>query len=56
MVRMGRRTLEHIQTNPTQLVDIWMIYFCEKSYLWWRHWIVFGKEQLKFEDATYTAG
>ena len=36
----GISTLEHIEANATELVDIWVVYLCEKPNLRWGHRVV----------------
>ena len=43
---LGFLTLENIQTDSAQFVDVWMVDFCKKSNLGRGHRIVFGQEQL----------
>jgi hypothetical protein len=45
-------TLEHIQTDTTQLVNVGMVDLCQEANLWWCHRVVVGEKQLKLEDAT----
>ena len=46
-----RLTLEHIETDPAQLVDIRMVDLGQKPDLGGRHRVIIGKEQLELEDA-----
>ena len=49
-------TLQYIQTDTAKLIDVGVIYFCEKSNLGWSHGIVVWEEQFKLEDTPYNTG
>lgn len=44
------RTLEHIETDTTQLVNVGMENLCEESNLGRSHGVVFRQEKLEFEN------
>jgi hypothetical protein len=46
-------TFEDVKTDTAKLVNVWMVNFGEKADLWRLHGIVFGKEELKLEDAAF---
>ncbi len=46
-------TFEHIQAYSTKLIDIGVVDFSKKSYLWWRHGIIVWEEELEFKNASY---
>jgi hypothetical protein len=50
------RTLEHIQADPTQAVDIRVVDLGEEADLGRGHGIVFRKEELEAEDAAFVRG
>lgn len=49
---LGHLTLENIETDTTELVNVGMIDFGQESDLGRGHWIVIWKEQLKLKNAT----
>lgn len=46
-----RLTLQHVQTNATQSVDVGVVDFGEEANLGRRHGIVIREEELELEDA-----
>ena len=46
-------TLEDIETDATQPVDVGVIDLGEEAHLGRRHGVVVGEEQLELEDATF---
>lgn len=51
---MVERTLEDVETNTTQPVDVGVVYLGEEADFGWGHRVVVGKEQLKLEDTAWT--
>ena len=43
-------TLQHVQTDPPQLVNVWVVDFGEKTDLGWSHGVIFWKEQFELEN------
>jgi len=43
-------TLQNVQANTAQSVDIWVVDFGQESDLWWRHGIVVWEEELEVEN------
>lgn len=52
-VRGIQRTLEDIQTDTAELVDIGVVNLGEESDLRWGHRIVVWQEELQLEDTAY---
>lgn len=53
MTKLGQKpTLENIETNPPELVDIWMVYLGQEPDLWRSHGIIVREEELELENAT----
>lgn len=50
---MRVRTLEDIEADAAQLVDVGVEDLCEEADLGGRHGVVFGKEELELEDTTW---
>lgn len=46
-------TLQNVQTDTTQLVDIWMIDLGEKSNLGRRHGVIVREKELKLKNPAY---
>ena len=46
----GPRSFEDIQTNPTQLVDVRVVYFGREEDFRWSHGVVVGEEQFELEE------
>lgn len=40
----GRLTLQHVETDAAQLVDVGVVDFGQESHLGWRHGVVVGEE------------
>jgi hypothetical protein len=48
----GCRTLENVQANSAQFVNIWVVDLCQEANLWRSHWVVVGKEKFELEYAS----
>ena len=48
-------TLQHIQTDAAQLVNVGMKDLGEETDLWWRHGVVVGKKQLELENTPFAS-
>jgi len=48
----GPVVLEHIQADPAQLVDVWMVDLGEEADLGRDHGVVVRQEELELEDAS----
>lgn len=46
-----KRTLQHIQTDAAQLINVWVIDLGEKSDFWRSHRVVVWQKELKLEYA-----
>jgi hypothetical protein len=47
----GEHTLEDIETDAAELIDVGMVDFGQESDLWWGHGVIIWKEQLELKDA-----
>ena len=46
-------TLQHVQTDSSQLIDVGVVDLGEESDLGWRHGIVIWQEEFKLENASF---
>jgi len=49
-------TLQHIQTDAAELVNIGVVDPGEKADLWWCHRIIVREEEFQPENATFSSG
>src|SRR5271154_2152637 len=51
---MQKLTLENVEADPAELVNVGVVHSRQEAHLWRRHWVLLGKEQLKLEAAAYS--
>lgn len=44
-------TLQHVQADSSESVDVGVVDLCEEADLGWSHWVVVGQEEFQLEDA-----
>lgn len=52
---MGEHTLQDVQADAPQTVDVWVVDLGEKADLGWGHGVVVWEEEFKLENAAYQA-
>ncbi len=45
-------TFENVKADSAQLINVWVVYLCQKADFRRSHWIVVRKEELKPEYAS----
>jgi hypothetical protein len=50
-----RHTLKDVETDTTELVDVWMVYLGQKPDLWWGHGIIVREEEFELKNTTCVA-
>jgi len=48
----GPLVLEDIETDTSELVNVWMVNLGSEEHLWWDHWVVLWQVEFELEHAT----
>lgn len=48
--------LEDIETDSSELIDIWVVDLGSEQHLWWHHWVLVWQEKFAVEDTTFVRG